>query len=49
MFLRLYVGTGEYLVVKDEKTRLSAMYLGLVDCLDVLPAAVLLCVFSAWL
>jgi hypothetical protein len=35
--------------VKGEETRLSAMYLGLVDCVDVLPAAVLLCVLSAWI
>jgi hypothetical protein len=48
MFLRLNVGTAECLVVKDEETRLSAMYLGLVDCVDILLAAVLLCVLSAW-
>jgi hypothetical protein len=49
MFLRLYIGIAECLVVKDEETRLSAMYVGLVDCVDVLPAAVLLCVLSAWI
>ena len=44
-----YVGTAERLSVKDEKTVLSAMYFGLVYCVDVFPAVVLLCVLSAWI